>query len=225
MLDVYILYSGEINYLDFQIALLRKWVKGVENILVVQGPFNTKTIRATEMQEFGSFEGVRTILVPPEKNFVVSKFRRIERIYTYLMQELLVRKPKRTSLILHADMLPLEEFDSEKVLNGKYLAGCGAGGKLCPNLSWMLMENRVLSFNKTPLDYPDIMLYDTEVLTHQFLYYFKDSSYKEYSKTPMFYCQPGFVHLDHVSSDSSDVLEKKTQLLEENFLWLVERTT
>ena len=225
MIDVYILYSGELNYLDFQIALLRKWV-GAENIFVVQGPFGSNTIRATEMQEFGAFEGVRTILVPPDKSFVVPKFKKIERIYTYLMQELLVRKPKRTSLILHGDMLPVEQFDIPQILNGKYLAGCGSPGhRLCPNLTWMLIENRVLSFNKTPLDYPDIMLYDTEVLTHQFLYYFKDSLYKEYSKTPMFYCQPGFVHLDHVSSDSSDVLEKKTQLLEENFLWLVERTT
>lgn len=224
--DVYILYSGIDDYLAFQLPLIRKNVPNLGEIFLVQGPFGG----LVPQEELHYFPGTRSLYVPQNNSFKRTKFQRIANIITYVIQEVCVFHPQKTSLFLHADCIPVDRIFAEKVLNKRVIAGrIGTNNTpISPNLCWAILNNRAASKMKRIFDYQPATTYDAKQITEeQFTKYFPESDFSQYEKIVMQYCHPGFVHLEDVSlgSDAKGALDKKVELLEENLSWLLEPIT
>lgn len=222
MIDAYIYYSGVSNYLPMQLALLRKNVQELDNIFLVQGPTH---------EDFEDVEGTKTLVVPNLQIFHKTRFALLERITSYIMQEVCLYKPNKHSFFLHSDLIPVRKMYYNKVLNGRVIAGRTGTNKtpICPNLTWVLFNNRVASKFKTLYTYKEATTYPApRIKKALFSRWFPESNYEDYEDIIMQYCEPGFIHLEDTTRDSTQengMLERKTELLENNFLWLLETTT
>lgn len=221
MLDLYILYTGDRGMAELQLALIRRWIPETSQVIMVQGPF----LGEYPYNEPHEFPDVKTIQLPAILEFKLAKTARVTNIVNFLFQEVIIRRRNKRSLIMHSDVLPYRHIGVMKTAKTR-MAGRGLGSPhpLLQTLTWLMIDNKVVSKDKTVYDYHPFTGYSwTPVEEEQFTRIFPNSEYKKYSYLRMQDCAPGFLHTDDSSHWAANpgLRDKKYELLLENFSCLM----
>lgn len=203
MIDVYILLSNEFSFLDFQVGLIKKYVKDLGSIYGVMGPIG----------QLGAFKKnlaksltINEIIIPPEKRFISVKPIKLYNIVDYLMDSY-VDKSGNTALILHADVFPISNFEMPPNLN---IIGRGSNNKSNFSLTWLAINPtyRLVDY-KLDSSYSSFFPMEDK--------FEKTFGIKKEDDINIEWCNPCFIHTDDSSKNADnnpELVSKKLKFLE-----------